>query len=509
MRLAEGKIPEAFRIFDAFCVRVRPSVGRRRAACAAGRLASALIISASAWAQDADVLPVEIKERIETTFALVLGNSAELAVPLTRRALARRSIEDDSEANIDALAYQEATPPDDQPEHTATIAPSGSALEPAAEEPGVGQIEQGSAEDEEDPDVARLPRPRPPAPGEEPTIEEATAEEVTAEEVMAEGAMGGPLDLVAGAAVEVAATEVAVEAATGDPQPLLSAHPSPTGLASEGANAPPVAEIIASGACLAPGDVKDKDGDFSRNAAVLSGNGFCIAEETFKERRRTWTIATIKTSRPGPLFAVMHDDEDLSFDTAVEALKTYGGTLVAVETGGRRNMDGIDPNRNFSADGIGCKKLGKDAAPKYSEFFQNLFDPGQPIIALHNNTGERISTGGLGHVSMADVPKSMQVHESNDPNGLLAGERALVLMTSIVPVTTTAEARAADLSTKGINAVVEGVREEKGDCSLSNYSLLSGHPDYLNVTVDKGERDKQRKIIDVILSGQTEEVATQ
>ena len=102
---------------------------------------------------------------------------------------------------------------------------------------------------------------------------------------------------------------------------------------------------------------------------------------------------------------------------------------------------------------------------------------------------------------MDDVPKDMQTHESSDPNGPLAGERALVLLTSVVPVSTTSKAEAAELSAKGINAIIESVREGKGDCSLSNYTLLTGHPDYLNVTVDADERDKQRKIIDVIMAG--------
>ena len=56
--------------------------------------------------------------------------------------------------------------------------------------------------------------------------------------------------------------------------------------------------------------------------------------------------------------------------------------------------------------------------------------------------------------------------------------------------------------------MIEKVRD-KGDCSLSNYALLTGHPDYLNVTVDHDEREKQRKIIDVIMSGRNDAVATQ
>ena len=73
----------------------------------------------------------------------------------------------------------------------------------------------------------------------------------------------------------------------------------------------------------------------------------------------------------------------------------------------------------------------------------------------------------------------------------------------------TAESRAAALAAKGINAMIEGVRDGNGDCSLSNYALLTGHADYLNVTVDHDERDKQRKIIDVIMAGRNDTVATQ
>ena len=100
--------------------------------------------------------------------------------------------------------------------------------------------------------------------------------------------------------------------------------------------------------------------------------GFCIAETKFKERRRPWDIQTITSGRPGPLWAVMHDDEDVAFDNAVYALKTYGGTLVAVETGGKRNQDGIDPNRNFSADGIGCAKLGDSGSPRFTGLFKQI-----------------------------------------------------------------------------------------------------------------------------------------
>ena len=236
-------------------------------------------------------------------------------------------------------------------------------------------VEEGSWEGDPaaEVEVARLPRPR-------PDRVTASADDV---ELAADDA---PLDLVAGA--PVAAPELprsdlvaAGAPASGSVAKHIPAEDQPILPAAATAPAP---ELVASGACLRADAVADKDGDFKRNADALSGSAFCIEEETFKERRRNWTLQTVKTNRPGPLWAVMHDDEDMSFDNAVEALKTYGGTLVTVDTGGKRNMDGIDPNRNFSADGIGCCKLGDDAAPRYTAFFRDLITD-EPIIALHNN----------------------------------------------------------------------------------------------------------------------------
>jgi hypothetical protein len=82
-----------------------------------------------------------------------------------------------------------------------------------------------------------------------------------------------------------------------------------------------------------------------------------------------------------------------------------------------------------------------------------------------------------------------------------------VLLTSAEPVSATAESRARALAEKGVNAMIEIV--SKGDCSLSNDTLLTGHPDYLNVTVDHDQRNVQRQIIDVIMAGRNATVATQ
>ena len=52
------------------------------------------------------------------------------------------------------------------------------------------------------------------------------------------------------------------------------------------------------------------------------------------------------------------------------------------------------------------------------------------------------------------------------------------------------------------------MRKNRGDCSLSNYAVLTGHKKYLNVTVDHDEREKQMRIVDVLM-GREEAVASQ
>jgi hypothetical protein len=478
--------------------------------------------------QDSD----DVEERIETAFDIVPENTIDLAVPLTRRALAQRATDMGglmplgrarSVVRMDASAKPATAAPaspaqaytaSDVPEPSETAAVAARSFvaqnSGAPEPPSAGRepefSEEGSAEGEADDGDVRLPRPRP-----------------AAEQALT----GSPLDLVAGAALsdaEAAAADLdladldvtATAVATTPPETtaalppgavtvLPAQSPATTSPAAEVVTAPaaspnaPATELLASAECLAPDAVSDKDGDFRRNAAALVEPGLCIAEQKFKERRRPWTIQTVSSGRPGPLWAVMHDDEDIAFDSAVQALTTYGGTMVAMETGGKRNQDGIDPNRNFSADGVGCAKMGDSASPKFTGAFKTLLDPAQPVIVLHNNFDGHVPTGGLGHVSMSTVPKGMRTATSKLPDSPLADEHTLVLLAALEPIDPAVEERVENLSAAGINVVLEPVREAEGDCSLSNYSVLTGHKDYLNVTVDHDGGEKQLRIVDVIM----------
>jgi hypothetical protein len=426
--------------------------------------------------------PTGIEDRIANAFDLVEGNPLALAVPLARLALARRSVERGEKAAEDSQPIAAAVA--GEPEFSATVVPA------APDDPA--DVEQGSAEGSEDTDIARLPRPRPSESGEQESA----------------SLVGVPLDLVAGAASSTAS----------EPSPLLLAAvdtggpiaaPSGTSAAEAAPAVLLTRELVASGDCMEASETADADGDFSRNAEMLSAGGFCIAETDFKERKKPWTVQTVNSGRPGPVWAVLHDDEDASFDNALKALSTYGGTLITVDTGGRRLVEGIDPNRNFSAGGIGCAKLGGDAAPRFTMIFRGLFDPGQPLIALHNNEDRQASTGGHGHASMQSVGRDMRASPAADQDGPLAGDDTLVLLAATSADDPPAKAATSALNAQGINVLMEIVRPGKGDCSFSNYSVLSGHTDYFNVTVGEGEGDKQSRIVDAIMALRPAAVATQ
>ncbi len=476
----------------------------------AAALAGAALFCASAAAQEN---AAAIEQRIESVFEVVPQNPLSLAVPLSRRALTRRAVETDA-SGAPAATGTVASPSEEPvggPPAILTL-PAAATVAPGSAE----VVEPPAAISEEDADLARLPRPRPSAP--QPASPEI---------------VGEPLDLVAGAALPEAARlqsvpQVLLPAApepappaaspssaqpawaTATEQPRAKAalvtaavqpSPLPPARLAESPPAPAAAPAAALPAnCLKPGQVADRDDDFSRNKAALSEPGLCITQQKFKERRRPWTIQTVHSTRVGPLWVVMHDDEATAFDNAVQALKTYGGKFMTVDTGGHRNQDGIDPNRNFSADGIGCKKLGNSASPRFSAAFRNAFAPSQPLIVLHNNVGKRIPTGGLGHVAMDTVPKDMRAWKADDPDGPLAGARILVLLAAADAHEPAVETWAEGLSSKGVNVVVEPVSKKSADCSLSNFAVLAGQRNYFNVTVDKDDVDEQRRIVALIMS---------
>ena len=90
--------------------------------------------------------------------------------------------------------------------------------------------------------------------------------------------------------------------------------------------------------CQPPSQIADPAGAVARNLQPLSAPSLCVSTYGFKEGEFDWRLLVVRnTARPGSvLWVVPHDNEGTGFDSAVYGVRRYGGTVVAVKTGGQR-----------------------------------------------------------------------------------------------------------------------------------------------------------------------------
>lgn len=270
--------------------------------------------------------------------------------------------------------------------------------------------------------------------------------------------------------------------------PLLAA------LALSGCNAG-LGETFSAGAgkgeaCRSATELSDADDSLSGFGSV------CATETRFEERGAVWRVHTFDSGRPGPLFVLPHDDEDAALSTAAWALGRYGGVATAVESGGSRFVGGIDPNRNFDADALDCRRPG-GRSPR---FVSAMLGPGnRPVIALHTNARGAAATGGTGSVSIRAPYDGAEAFPSPSAAGGRASEDAMVILASR---TGARDRRARSLVEKlnaaGVHVLVETVDPARTDCSLSHYAVVNGIP-YANVEAADGDGATQREILDILM----------
>ena len=134
------------------------------------------------------------------------------------------------------------------------------------------------------------------------------------------------------------------------------------------------------------------DADFARHRKAAHWRGLKVERVEFQDGPVAWQLWRITSRRRpnGPLWVVPHDNENAAFAAGLTAVRTWGGTFIAVDTGpedetgaARYNRDiaddimdreRIDPNRAFT-----------DAYPLYVKQVLARRRPGQPVIALHTN----------------------------------------------------------------------------------------------------------------------------
>jgi hypothetical protein len=309
-----------------------------------------------------------------------------------------------------------------------------------------------------------------------------------------------------------------------DPTPVGAVEPSrpvaPARPGGQALNYPPAPAPASIGqerpspeACLSPEEIDDRDGDIGRNKAKLASADLCIQMDQFDEGGQRWALMIIR-HRPDPkrgpgrfLWMVPHNNEHDAFDSAVSSVSLYGGTVVAVKTGGTRFNGPQDPNRNFDvgpefgAHGKCREQVAR--SPLYTEHVMRWRGEGAPIIALHTNepgfAGD--GRGGAGGISILHPLSGATPFRAKAAAIGRSPDDTMVFVASPRKPEADAELMAfvERLREHGINVMYETVSLARNDCSMSNFAAIRGIRNYANVEVVQGDGATQRKIVEALV----------
>lgn len=259
----------------------------------------------------------------------------------------------------------------------------------------------------------------------------------------------------------------------------------------------PIASFLQTGEtgakpCINP---RRGDRDIRRNARGLAKH--CIRLHKIREAGKTWQIFEIGGTRPGPLWAVLHDNENAAFDAAVTGLNRYGGRIVAIEAGERRNFRGQDPNRNF---GIKRCRNQRGSGVKYTTFMMMLVDQSTGVVGMHNNANGYAGGGGAGHINVFRESRVLIGHPSRHARGAFKDGDNFILIPGRGKARRHHNRRIAKLNKSGIHAVYEQVMARANDCSMSNHIVLYSNRNYVNIEVEHGQTRVQRALLKPALS---------
>ncbi|WP_010140655.1 hypothetical protein [Oceanicola sp. S124] len=249
------------------------------------------------------------------------------------------------------------------------------------------------------------------------------------------------------------------------------------------------------------------DPDIGRNAATFEADpDLCISRDGFSEHGRNWQLTVVRnlSTRRGPVWAVLHDNENAAFDAALYAVHKYGGALIAVEAGENRVFMGQDPNRNFSltaSSAATCRDISQKPTPGFTNAIAGYFSQRYPVLTLHNNDDGYSGAGGAGTISARRSSASMTGMMTPTPQGALSDEDNAILLAGSQPFEANRQARQATgaFHAAGVNVIYEHVRPERNDCSFSFFTTMNGLGDYYNIEAQHGALEAQRQMVDVLM----------
>ena len=240
--------------------------------------------------------------------------------------------------------------------------------------------------------------------------------------------------------------------------------------------------------------------DIKRNAAALQGLKLSLIE--FKENNLLWRmLLVLNPKKPkGAFWFLPHDNENSAFDSAIYAVKKYGGGFLAVVNSDRRYNRGQDPNRNFSYSKTRECKL--QLAPsfiytqKVMEIINRYKAPNMPYLALHNNTNR----GGISILKNSRYTKSFLAY----PKEVVLQGKGLADEDSLIYIAGTSPAppneKVVKLLKAGLNVKYEIISPQNNDCSMSNFIVLNYGENYYNIEAQHGKTAVQKEMIDRLMS---------
>jgi hypothetical protein len=254
-----------------------------------------------------------------------------------------------------------------------------------------------------------------------------------------------------------------------------------------------------------------QDDDFARHRDPAEWKSLVVTSIEFREERAAWRLWRIHNAHhpKGPLWFVPHDNENAGFEAGLEAVRKYGGTLIAVDAGiaddgvrMNRAVDygrPVDPNRNFDT-----------ALPGYARRILADLRPGMPIIALHTN-GRGFDTGesrcnksdppGAGVISIRYCDDTLRPSPSLGRAWPWDDDDTVAFATFRTQDSPGDAYCRDEMVAADFNVVQE--RVVASDRSLSNYAVLHGLA-YLNFeTLDRGDdaqglAEGRRRLVHII-----------
>jgi hypothetical protein len=213
------------------------------------------------------------------------------------------------------------------------------------------------------------------------------------------------------------------------------------------------------------------------------------------------TVDVVISERPGSrqLFCNLHDDENTSVEAGFNILRRFGGRLVELQHGGKRDITfrlngetfAVDPNRIFTTAGVRriltklSRRTTMEAEHAVERFARDLLavysiEQTDVVIALHNSTEGNYSAlsydkGGI----FASDAAAVFIKEGSDPDDFFfVTERAVFDA----------------LRQHGYNVVLQDNRQVTDDGSLSVYCGRAGVR-YINVEAQHGHLEQQIAMI--------------